>query len=111
MAWLAQCAFAGWSAFAPGWAVASLPDAQLAEVPPRALCFLSLDRLEELPSVLRPLGTTLQGLSWLGNPARCESLAGLLAPLGLSRLAPAGRLQCPPVDWNHDDVRILASCF
>jgi hypothetical protein len=59
---------------------------------------------------LAPLGDHLQGLAYLGDDARRESLAAALGR-GLSLSVPAGMLGRPPIDWNHDGVRILNSLF
>ncbi|MBN95140.1 MAG: hypothetical protein CL928_13900 [Deltaproteobacteria bacterium] len=109
--WLASAAFAGWSRAGDHWAVAAVPwsEALPPAPPPRCLCFAAIPDLALLPSILAPLGRRLQGVARLGTVARDQELAELCAPLGLSRLAKAGALQQPPVDWNHDDVRILAS--
>jgi len=109
--WLAAAAFAGWSEGGDGWAVAAVPwSGSLPEPgPPRCLSFAAVPDLLCLPQLLAPLGHRLQGLARLGEASRDQELSELCAPLGLSRLAQAGALQQPPVDWNHDDVRILAS--
>jgi len=110
-AWLARAAFAGWSASGPGWGAAALPEPDLRPAPPpRVLCFCPVSAPTELARLLGPLGRTLQGLA-LAGPADEGELVGALGCLGLSRIAPAGSLQRPPVHWNHDDVRILASCL
>jgi hypothetical protein len=108
--WLAQAAFAGWSAFGPGWGVASLPEVRLLPAPPpRVMCFLPLPETAALVELLRPLGPRLQAVAVLGSEERRARAARDLAPLGVSRVCAPGQLQRPPIDWNHDDVRILAS--
>jgi hypothetical protein len=72
---------------------------------------LPLPDLAALPDLLAPLGDHLQGLAYLGDAARRESLAAALADRGLSLSVPAGMLGRPPIDWNHDGVRILNSLF
>jgi hypothetical protein len=110
-AWLARTAFLGWSASGPGWGAAALPEPVLRPAPPpRVLCFCPVSAPGELVRLLGPLGNRLQGLA-LAGVADEQALVAALSPLGLSRIAPAGRLQRPPVHWNHDDVRILASCL
>ena len=109
-AWLARAAFTGWSASGPGWGAAALPEPDLRPAPPpRVLCFCPVSAPVDLARLLGPLGTRLQGLALAGS-ADESALVAALAPLGLSRIAPAGSLQRPPVHWNHDDVRILAAC-
>ena len=108
--WLAQAAFSGWSAHGPGWGVASLPEARLNPAPPpRVMCFLPLPEPAALHQLLRPLGSRLQAVAVLGPEERRAAYADALAPLGVSRVCGPGELQRPPIDWNHDDVRILAS--
>ena len=109
-AWLARAAFFGWSASGPGWGVAALPEPQLSPAPPgRVMCFLPAPDLASLPVLLGALGARLQGVALAGEQQRPGLAWRLLAPLGLSRVAAPGALQRPPVDWNHDDVRILAA--
>jgi hypothetical protein len=111
-AYLGQAGFSGFATQGAGWAVAALPEAALAPSPPaRALVFLPLPDLAALPDLLAPLGDHLQGLAYLGDAARRESLAAALADRGLSLSVPAGMLGRPPIDWNHDGVRILNSLF
>jgi len=108
--WLAQAAFAGWSVHGPGWGVASLPEARLQPAPPaRVMCFLPLPEPAALLELLRPLGPRLQAVAVLGPEERRARIAHDLAPLGVSRVCGPGELQRPPIDWNHDDVRILAA--
>lgn len=110
VAWLAEAAFAGWSAHGPGWGVASLPDVRILPAPPpRVMCFCALPDAERLEALLQPLGPRLQALAVAGPPARHRSLEDRLAPAGVSRVVVPGQLQRPAVDWNHDDVRILSS--
>jgi hypothetical protein len=111
-AYLGRAGFTGFATQGAGWAVAALPDASLAPTPPaRALVFVPVRDLAALPDLLAPLGDHLQGLGYLGNDGRRESLAASLAGLGLSLCVPAGMLGRPPIDWNHDGVCILNSLF
>ena len=111
-AYLGQAGFEGFSSQGRGWAVASLSEPRLEPSPPaRSLVFLPLGDLAELPDVLAPLGDHLQGLLYVGEPTRRESLAAALTGQGLCRAVQAGMLQRPPIDWNHDGVRTLHSIF
>lgn len=111
-AFLGQAGFSGFATQGAGWAVAALPEVALEPAPPsRALVFLPLPDLGALPSLLGPLGDHLQGLLYIGDPLRRELIASSLAPRGLSLAVSAGMLQRPPIDWNHDGVRILHSLF
>jgi len=109
-AYLGQAGFEGFSSQGRGWAVASFAGVQLQPSPPaRSLIFLPVDDLSVLPTLLTPLGDHLQGLLYVGDSARRDILEDSLSALGLSRAVPAGMLQRPPIDWNHDGVRILHS--
>ena len=109
-AFLGQAGFSGFATQGAGWAVAALADAVLDPTPPpRAVVFLPLPDLGALPALLTPLGDHLQGLLYIGDPGRRDLIASALAPSGLSLAVSAGMLQRPPIDWNHDGVRILHS--
>ena len=111
-AFLGQAGFSGFATQGAGWAVAALPDAVLDPAPPaRAMVFLPLPDLGALPDLLAPLGDHLQGLLYIGAVGRRDLIASALAPRGLSLAVSAGMLQRPPIDWNHDGVRILQSLF
>ena len=108
--WLAETAFVGWSAHGPGWGVASLPAARLLPVPPgRVICFLPVGGPDDVEATLQPLGPRLQGLAVAGPRSRADELGARFARMGVSRVCAPGELQRPPVDWNHDDVRLLAT--
>ena len=117
--YLGLAGFAGFVAHGPGWLAAAQPGLEPAP-PPRSLCFVPVASLSAVPELLAPLGRTLQGVALGAGPdpdSRVLGPHGLpvpppLAPLtsvGLSLLTLPGQLQRPPLDWNHDDVRILAS--
>jgi hypothetical protein len=111
-AYLGLAGFEGFATQGPGWAVASLAETRLQPDPPsRALIFVPLPDLAALPTVLASLGDHLQGLLYIGDDARRETLASALAGQGLSLAVSAGMLQRPPIDWNHDGVRHLHSLF
>jgi phenylacetate-CoA ligase len=117
--YLGLAGFAGFVAHGPGW-LAAAQDGLDPAPPPRSVCFVPVAALADVPELLAPLGRTLQGVALGGGPdpdSRVLGPHGLpvpasLAPLtavGLSLLTSPGQLQRPPLDWNHDDVRILAS--
>lgn len=108
--WLGRAGFEGWASQGLGWAVAALAEARLEPEPPRrSLVFLPVPRLQDLPAILAPLGDHLQGLAYAGAAERRDELASSLRSQGLSLAVAPGMLQRPPVDWNHDGVRILSS--
>lgn len=103
-AWLAKEGFAGWSDGGAGWAVAARRAPELSpDPPPRAAVFLPIGDPGELLRRLEPVRSHLQGLAVAAEDA------DLALRLGVSRAASFGQLQRPPVHWNHDDVRVLAS--
>ncbi len=117
--YLGVAGFAGFVADGPGWLASAQPGLDPAP-PPRSLCFVPVSSLSAVPGLLAPLGRTLQGVALGAGPdpdSRVVGPHGLpvpaslapLAALGLSLLTLPGQLQRPPLDWNHDDVRILAS--
>lgn len=111
--------FAGFVADGPGW-IASAQPALDPPPPPRTLCFVPVSALRAVPDLLAPLGGTIQGVALGGGPdpdSRVSGPHGLAVPAsldplrsaGLSLLTHPGQLQRPPLDWNHDDVRILSA--
>lgn len=58
-----------------------------------------------LAALLAPWAGRLQGVALAGFPAPAEAaLRAALAPLGVSRFAPPGRLQHPDVRWHNGGV-------
>lgn len=95
----------GFAASGAGWAVVAMPALNLVEVPPRTVCLLPAD-LPAVTAAIESLGPVLQGVATAGT-ADLTPVRGRLDALGLSLVAPAGRLQTPPLDWNHDGVDVL----
>lgn len=65
-----------------------------------------LDRLEQLPAVLRDWEGRLQGVALAGAPA---GLDPALEGLGVSRVAAPGRLQSPDALWHNGGISPLAA--
>ncbi len=106
--WLGQVGFSGWAREGRGWCCGAFDSSRLEpSPPPRSLCFVPLEDLDELALLLTPLGSRLQGMSFFGPEKRREQLVEVLEPLGLSRVCEPGGLQRPPLHWSHDGVRIL----
>ena len=61
-----------------------------------------LASLDALPERLAPLGSHLQTVGHAGLGTRLEPLAGALAQLGASRVAPFRQVAFPPPWWHHD---------
>jgi hypothetical protein len=120
--WVGSAALQGFADAGAGWAVGAIPADTLVEPCPRAACFVALPDLASLPALLAPLGPRLQGIALPGarepstDAPASDTLRALPAPLrallslGLSYVAPPGRLQTPPLRWDHDDVRIQRAC-
>jgi hypothetical protein len=94
----------GFAASGPGWAVVALPDSSaIPTIPPRTLVLLPASPADAAAR-LAELGPVLQGVAVAGAPSVDRTP---FEALGASVFAPAGRLQTPPVDWDHDGVSIL----
>lgn len=78
-----------------------------AEIRPPAgtLRFLSVVPFSNLDGLARFIGPLAPHLSCVGH-AGCDAdlsrIAALAVDAGASRLCPLGRMQLPPLDWNHD---------
>lgn len=105
--WLAQAAFAGFCTHGRGWAVAVAN--ALSDPPPRTLVLIPVDSPAHAAALLAPLGDVLQGIACDPGVSWPAPAARQLADQGLSRWTVPGRLQVPPVHWNHDGVAILAA--
>ena len=62
----------------------------------------ALTDLEDLPELLRPICRYLQSAGVALRSARQARLAEALAPLGVCRVCPIGRMPHPPLTWHHD---------
>ena len=96
--------FGGFGAAGKGWCVVALDGTPAA--PPRTLCFSPIPHLTGLAQRWASLALPLQGASVLGTT---EADVGSLRAWGLSLVASPGRLQRPPLDWDHDGVDILGA--
>jgi hypothetical protein len=65
---------------------------------------VAVPSLDQLPTLLSPLGPRLLGVALVGMDALGDDLLDALRALGVSRVVPAGLLQRPPIHWIHDDV-------
>jgi hypothetical protein len=61
-----------------------------------------LDRPERLPELIEPVRPFLQTAGVAGDPTFRAAVAEIVAPLGVARVCPLGRMQHPPADWRHD---------
>ena len=101
---LAAAAFEGWSDSGAGWAAAATTWDPTLVAPSRCLYVVAVPSLDQLPTLLSPLGPRLQGVALVGMDALGDDLLDALRALGVSRVVPAGLLQRPPIHWIHDDV-------
>ena len=73
--------------------------------PPGIFRFVSVvpvPDLESLGGFCAPLAPQLSCIGHAGFGIERPRLAELAAAAGVSRLCPLGRMQLPPLDWNHD---------
>lgn len=95
--------FDGFGAAGTGWCAVAVDG-----VPPttqRTLCVCPAERLDALPSQFGDAWwPALQGAVVLGTSEDEETA---LRASGISYIARPGRLQRPPLDWDHDGVAIL----
>jgi hypothetical protein len=73
--------------------------------PAGSLRFLSVVPFTDLDGLVRfsaPLAPHLSCVGHAGFGADVARLSALAADAGASRLCPLGRMQLPPLDWNHD---------
>jgi len=73
--------------------------------PPGIFRFLSVVPVADVESLGRfcaPLAPHLSCVGHAGFGAERGRLAAFAAAAGASRLCPLGRMQLPPLDWNHD---------
>ncbi len=61
-----------------------------------------LPRLADLPYLLAPVQPFLQTCGVAGDEAALLAVAEIVAPLGVARVCPLGRMQHPPAGWRHD---------
>ncbi|WP_374713653.1 acyl-CoA reductase, partial [Symbiobacterium terraclitae] len=68
----------------------------------RFLYTYAVDRLDEVVALAAPHAPLLQTVAFAGPDADRLALAGALGRLGVSRVAPVGRVQEPHPLWRHD---------
>ncbi len=71
------------------------------ETLPRVVSVCGLSSVQELAGPLQILEGRIQSIGFCGSHD-LEALADLAATLGVSRVAPFGRIAWPPPDWRHD---------
>lgn len=68
----------------------------------RTIQLRALERLEDAPEHLAPLGHYLQTAAVAVAPERLEPLATALGRLGIDRVCPLGQMADPAPTWHHD---------
>jgi hypothetical protein len=85
------------------WTVIYDPDpAFVASCLNRVVRVKPVPRLEQVPGLVAALGPFLQTVGVAADPERRLWLAESLGRLGVSRVAPLGRMAWPPPAWHHD---------
>jgi hypothetical protein len=69
---------------------------------PRVVRLSGFESILDLRETLQPLDGRIQAIGYAGDEDRFPSLAEAAVDLGVSRMAPLGRMAWPPADWRHD---------
>ena len=75
----------------------------------RFLSVVPVADVESVAGFCAPLAPHLSCVGHAGLAGERSRLAALAASAGASRLCPLGRMQTPPLDWNHDGLPPLRS--
>lgn len=68
----------------------------------RTLKLVALDSLDDVPALVAPQRSFLQTAGVAAAPERLFRLAQQLGEIGVSRIAPLGRMTAPEAGWHHD---------
>ena len=68
----------------------------------RTLKLVAVDDLAAVPALVGPYRAFLQTAGVAAAPERLLRLAERLAAVGVSRIAPLGRMTAPEPGWHHD---------
>lgn len=68
----------------------------------RTLKLVSVGSLDKVPALAAPYRSFLQTAGIAASPERLFRLAERLAEVGVSRIAPLGRMTAPEAGWHHD---------
>ena len=70
---------------------------------------LSFASETDLRAILAPYRRALQAVGLaIGSPASRRRIVRTLASLGVTRVCPVGKMQHPPLSWDHDGRALLA---
>jgi hypothetical protein len=75
----------------------------------RAVSVVPVADVDTLSVWCRGLAPHLSSLGQAGWGNRASLLSGVAARAGGSRVCPLGRMQLPPIDWNHDGIGPLSA--
>jgi hypothetical protein len=68
----------------------------------RTLKLVSVGSLDEIPDLVAPYRSFLQTAGVAAAPERLFQLSEQLGAVGVSRIAPLGRMTAPEAGWHHD---------
>lgn len=68
----------------------------------RTLKLVALESLDEVPALVAPCRSFLQTAGIAAPPERLFQLSEQLGEIGVSRIAPLGRMTAPEAGWHHD---------
>ncbi|MCR4524477.1 acyl-CoA reductase [Bosea sp. 47.2.35] len=68
----------------------------------RTLKLVSVKSLDDVPALVAPYRSFLQTAGIATSPERLFRLAEQLGAVGVSRIAPLGRMTAPEAGWHHD---------
>lgn len=68
----------------------------------RTLKLVSVESLDEVPTLVTPYRSFLQTAGVAATPERLFRLGEQLSEVGVSRIAPLGRMTAPEAGWHHD---------
>lgn len=87
-----------------GWSVVHVdaPEALNPTGLNRTLKLVSVESLDDVPALVAPYRSFLQTAGAAAAPERLFRLAEQLGEVGISRIAPLGRMTAPEAGWHHD---------
>lgn len=68
----------------------------------RTLKLVAVESLDEVPALVAPYRSFLQTAGIAASPNRLFQLGERLAEIGVTRIAPLGRMTAPEAGWHHD---------
>jgi len=68
----------------------------------RTLKLVAVESLDDTPALVAPYRSFLQTAGVAASPERLFRLSEQLGAIGVSRIAPLGRMTAPEAGWHHD---------